>query len=500
MLEATNSEGYVDFDFINMLDSIIIDDIEEYRDELLIKAYRRALKKTEKITYQAMEGLVHNLNTMNSRAGAQVPFSSVNFGLDTTPEGRMVSEQYLRAHMEGLGHGETPIFPIAIFTVKEGINYNPEDPNYDLFKLAIKCSSKRMFPNFSFIDNSFNLPAYEEDPINGAVSYMGCRTRVVADVTTGKSLVPGRGNLSFTSINLPRLGIKNKGNIDRFFQEFDKIINLVKDQLLERFEIQCNRKKYNFPFLLTEGVWINSEEFDDKDGLYDLLKHGTLSIGFIGLAECLKALIGKHHGESEEAQELGLKIIGYLRDKCDEFSKQHGLNFTCLATPAEGLSSRFTKIDRKEYGLIDGVTDRDYYTNSSHIPVYYNTNISNKINLEAPYHALENAGHICYVEFDGDPSKNSAAFEKVIRMMKDAGVGYGAINHPLDRDPECHYNGIIDDICPGCGRTDEDGLEFERIRRITGYLVGSLDRFNNGKRAEEKDRVKHSIEDTKGNK
>ena len=444
-------------------------------DRLFEMAISKALKKTNRITYQAMEAFVHNLNTMHSRAGAQVPFSSINFGTDTSLEGRMVTENYLLAVEAGLGHAETPIFPISIFKVKEGINYNPEDVNYDLFKLACKVSAKRLFPNFSFIDAPFNIPYYKAGDYNTEVAYMGCRTRVLANkVDPDRSIVPGRGNLSFTSINLPRLGLKHgialkqreKADMDGFFAEFDELLELVKDQLLERFEIQCNKRVYNFPFLLGQGVWMDSEKLTNADRLRKVLKHGTLSIGFIGLAECLKALIGEHHGESEKAQKLGLKIIGHMREKCDEFSDRYNLNFTCLATPAEGLSGRFVNIDKAIYGKIKGITDRNYYTNSFHIPVYFNITIKKKIALEAPYHAFTNAGHISYIELDGDTSENVEAFEKVVRIMKEAGIGYGAINHPVDRDPVCGYVGIIKDVCPKCGRREGEGVSLEKITSL----------------------------------
>lgn len=435
----------------------------------------KAYKKTNRITYQAMEAFVHNLNTMHSRAGAQVPFSSINFGTDTSLEGRMVMENYLLAVDAGLGHSETPIFPISIFKVKEGINYNPEDSNYDLFKLACKVSAKRLFPNFSFIDAPFNLQYYKEGDYNTEVGYMGCRTRVLGNhVDPDKAVTPGRGNLSFTSINLPRLGLKHgiatkqreKADFEGFYQELGELVELVKDQLLERFEIQCNKKVYNFPFLLGQGVWLDSEKLKPNDRLRRVLKHGTLSIGFIGLAECLKSLIGEHHGESEKAQKLGLDIIGFIRKKCDEYSEKYNLNFTCLATPAEGLSGRFTAMDKAIYGKIKGVTDRSYYTNSFHIPVYFPITIKKKITLEAPYHALTNAGHISYIELDGDTSENLEAFEKVVRIMKEAGIGYGAVNHPVDRDPVCGYVGIIKDVCPKCGRREGEGVSLEKITSL----------------------------------
>ncbi len=439
-------------------------------------AMEKAVTKTDRITYQAMEAFIHNLNTMHSRAGAQVPFSSVNFGTDTSPEGRMVMKNYLLAVDAGLGHSETPIFPISIFKVKEGVNYNPEDPNYDLFKLSCKVSAKRLFPNFEFIDAPYNLQYYVPGRPETEVATMGCRTRVMGNVVDpDKAITPGRGNLSFTTINLPRLGIKHgivgpnankKADMEGFYAELDEKLELCKDQLLERFEIQCNKRVYNFPFLMGQGNWLDSERLKPNDKLKKVLKHGTLSVGFIGLAECLKALIGEHHGESAKAQKLGLEIIGHMRQKLDEYSAQYKLNFTCLATPAEGLSGRFTKIDKAIYGKIPGVTDRAYYTNSFHVPVYYNISIANKIKTEAPYHALTNAGHISYIELDGDVTENVEAFESIIRMMKEAGIGYGAINHPVDRDPVCGYVGVIKDVCPGCGRREGDPIPAELLKSL----------------------------------
>ena len=436
-------------------------------------AYDTALAKTDRQTYQSMEAFVHNLNTMHSRAGAQVPFSSINFGTDTSPEGRMVIKNYLLSVDAGLGKNETPIFPISIFKVKEGVNYNQGEPNYDLFKLACKVSSKRLFPNFSFLDSSFNKPFYKPGDFATEVGYMGCRTRVMGNVVDpNKAVTPGRGNLSFTSINLPRIGIKHgivsneKTDIKGFYEELGELMDMVKDQLLERFEIQCNKRMYNFPFLLEQGVWIDSEKLKPNDRLRKVLKHGTLSIGFIGLAECLKALIGEHHGESDKAQKLGLEIIGFMRKKCDEYSEKYNLNFTCLATPAEGLSGRFVAIDKVIYGKIKGITDREYYTNSFHIPVYYNISIVDKLKKEGPYHKLTNAGHISYIELDGNTSENLEAFEKVVRIMKESDIGYGAINHPVDRDPVCGYVGIIGDVCPGCGRRAGEGVPVEKINQI----------------------------------
>ena len=460
----------IEFD-MNIFENIYKDSREVKR--IFEKAYDTALAKTDRTTYQAMEAFVHNLNTMHSRAGAQVPFSSINFGTDTSPEGRMVVKNYLLSVDAGLGKGETPIFPISIFKVKEGVNYNKEDPNYDLFKLSCKVSAKRLFPNFSFIDSPFNKQYYKEGDFTTEVGYMGCRTRVLGNVVDpNKAVTPGRGNLSFTTINLPRLGIKHgiitneKTDLNGFFEELGNLMDMVKDQLLERFEIQCSKKMYNFPFLLGQGVWLDSEKLKLNDRLRKILKHGTLSIGFIGLAECLKALIGKHHGESDEAQKLGLKIIKFMREKCDEYSKQYNLNFTCLATPAEGLSGRFTGIDKAIYGRIKGVTDREYYTNSFHVPVYYNISVVDKIKKEAPYHEFTNAGHISYIELDGDTANNVEAFEQIVRIMKENNMGYAAINHPVDRDPVCGYVGVIGDVCPGCGRHSGEGVSIEKINSI----------------------------------
>lgn len=407
----------------------------------------------------------------------------------------MVIKNVLLANEAGLGNGETPIFPIQIFRVKEGVSYNKEDPNYDLFKLACRVSAKRLFPNFSFVDAPFNLQYYKEGHPETEIAYMGCRTRVIGNhYDEDRQICNRRGNLSFTSINLPRIALRAKGDLNWFYEELDRKIDLVIDQLLDRFELQAKKKVKNFPFLMGNGVWLDSEKLGPEDEIREVLKHGTLSIGWIGLAETLVALIGEHHGQSERAQNLGLEIISHMRKRMDEETEKTGLNFTLLATPAEGLSGRFVRMDKERFGEIKGITDRDYYTNSFHVPVYYNISAIDKIYKEAPYHALTNAGHISYVELDGDPVKNLDAFEKVIRAMHDAGIGYGSINHPVDRDPVCGYSGIIGDECPKCGRHEGDGgVGFDRIRRITGYLVGTLDRFNDAKRAEEKDRVKHNV-------
>ena len=439
-------------------------DIEKIQD----LAFKYATKEVKRATYQAMEAFIHNLNTMHSRAGAQIPFSSINYGTDTSVEGRLVMENVLLATESGLGNGETPIFPIQIFKMKEGVNYNEGDPNYDLFKLACRVSAKRLFPNFSFIDAPFNYQYYKDGDPDTEVAYMGCRTRVMGNVyDPSREIVGGRGNLSFTSINLPRIALRVNKQTDVFFRDLEREIRLCRDQLLERLEIQSQKRVKNYPFLMGQGIWIDSNRLGVDEEVREVLKHGTLSVGFIGLAETLKALTGKHHGESEDAQKLGLEIIGYMRKRMDDFSREYGLNFSLLATPAEGLSGRFVRLDRELFGNIEGITDREYYTNSFHVPVYYEISAFDKIKLEGPYHALTNAGHITYVELDGDPLKNLGAFEEVVRAMKDAGVGYGSINHPVDRDPVCGFTGIIENECPHCKRNaDEKESGSERKSRL----------------------------------
>lgn len=418
-------------------------------------AINTAWNETNAATYQAMEAFIHNLNTMNSRAGAQVPFSSINYGTDTSPEGRMAMRNLLLATDAGLGDGETPIFPVQIFKVKEGVNYEKDDPNYDLFRLAMKTSAKRLFSNFSFLDAPFNKKYYKPNDYNSEVAYMGCRTRVMGNVyDPTREVTCGRGNLSFTSINLPRLAIEAKGDINKFYKSLDDMIDLVIRQLLHRFKIQCAKIGKNYPFLMGQNIWLDSDNIGEYDTVSEVLRHGTLTVGFIGLAETLKALIDKHHGESAEAQKLGLAIIGHMRKRMDDEAQKTKLNFSLIATPAEGLSGRFVKIDRKIYGSIPGVTDREYYTNSFHIPVYYPISAYKKIQLEAPYHNLTNGGHISYIEMDGDPTKNLTAFEAIIRCMHDNGIGYGSVNHPVDRDPVCGYTGIINGVCPKCGRSE----------------------------------------------
>ena len=434
---------------------------------IVARARRRAHEQTERDTYQAMEGFVHNLNTMHSRAGAQTPFSSINYGTDVTPEGRMVIKNILLALDAGLGHGETCIFPIHIFKVKEGVNYNESDPNYDLFRLSCKVSAKRLFPNYVFLDSPYNLQYYKPGHPETEVATMGCRTRVMGNVyDPTREISYSRGNLSFTSINLPRLAIDSHGNETIFLRKLDEMLELVAQQLLDRFEIQAKKRVYNFPFLMGQGVWLDSDKLGPYDEVREVLKHGTLSIGFIGLAETLTSLYGKHHAEDPAIQEKGLAIVRRMREFCNAKSKEMGMNFTLLATPAEGLAGRFIRADQKRYGKIPGVTDREYYTNSFHVPVWYPINAYEKIRLEAPYHALCNAGHISYVELDGDTAKNVEAFESIVRCMHDAGIGYGSINHPVDRDPICGYVGVIGDVCPRCGRREGEAIDPERLAEL----------------------------------
>ena len=498
-LDEATIQQFLTFDYDDLVETLVKceqDKAHGVESDMLtahLALLNLAQKRIERSTYQAMQSLIHNLNTMHSRAGAQVPFTSINYGTGTSHAARLVIKELLRATEDGLGNGETPIFPVQIFKVKDGINSKTPDPNYDLFRQAIRVSAKRLFPNFSFLDAPFNLQYYREGDDNTEVAYMGCRTRVMGNVyDPKKELTKGRGNLSFTSVNLPRLGIEARGSIDKFFVLLDKKMDLVFRQLRHRFEIQKRKLVLNYPFLMGQGIWMDSQTLNADEEIERVLRHGTLSIGFIGLAETLVALTGKHHGESEKSQALGLRIVRHMRERCDERSQEEQLNYTLLATPAEGLSGRFVKMDRECYGVMENITNHEYYTNSFHIPVYYKIAAREKIDLEAPYHDLANAGHITYIELDGDPSVNLSVFEDIILYMKDAGIGYGSINHPLDRDPKCGYSGVIGTICPRCGRKESKQEPFERIRRITGYLVGTLDRFNDAKKAEVTERVSHA--------
>jgi anaerobic ribonucleoside-triphosphate reductase len=428
--------------------------------------------------YQAMEAFVYNLNTMHSRAGAQVPFSTVNVGCDTSPGGRLVTRLLLEVYERGLGRGETPVFPNIIFRVSSGINLDPGDPNHDLFKLACRVCARRMNPTFSFMDSSFNRGYGNE------VAYMGCRTRVMAN-RRGQETSDGRGNLSFTTINLPRLAIMAGGNTDRFFRLLDARLELVSRQLLNRFEIQSRLKVRDMPFLMGQKIYIDSYGLDANDEIDPAIVNGTLSVGFIGLAETLIALCGAHHGENEEAEQLGREIVSHMRQRIDAFAEENNLNFTLLATPAEGLSGRFVAMDRERFGTIRNVTDREYYTNSFHLPVSHPATISRKLAVEGPYHGLTNAGHISYVELASPPIENGEAVESIVKAMADADMGYGGINFPIDECRACGHAGVIDGSCPSCGSGD-----ISRIRRITGYLA-PLDRFNDAKRSELAERVSH---------
>ena len=427
------------------------------------KIYRQACADVEEETHQAMEALIHNFNTLHSRAGAQVPFSSINYGMDTSPEGRLVIREVLNAIDAGLGNGETPIFPISVFQLKSGVNYNVSDPNYDLFRQACKVSAKRLFPNFVNIDAPYNLQYYKPGDYNSCVATMGCRTRVMSNVN-GREESGSRGNFAFVTINLPKLALEAKGDLDEFFNLYDKYITLCHDYLLFRLKTIEEKHVYNFPFLMGQGVWMDSEKLKPTDKIKDVLKHASYSIGFCGLAECLVALIGKHHGQSVEAQELGLKIVKHLRERTDDYTKRERRNWTTFGTPAESTAGQFQRANRKVYGNIKGVTDRPYMTNSSHVPVYFPICAGDKIRIEAPYHAICNAGHIAYIEMDGDPTKNLSAFEALVRAMHDADMGYFSINHPVDRDPVCGYTGIIANECPHCHRKEVETGTFHIAR------------------------------------
>ncbi|MED1013467.1 anaerobic ribonucleoside triphosphate reductase [Bacillus mycoides] len=445
-----------------------------------------AWKETENDTYQACEAFIHNSNSMHSRGGGQVAFISINYGTDTSKEGRLLIRQLLRATQAGLGKGETPIFPIQIFKLKKGVNFDERDPNYDLFELALETTARRLFPNFSFLDAPFNAVHYDGRP-ESEVCYMGCRTRVMSNIH-GEETAIGRGNISFTSINLVKLALISESK-EVFFESLNHYINLGIHQLLERYAYQCTKKARDFQFLYSQGIWRSGEKLQPGDSVAEILKQGTLSIGFIGLAECLVALTGKHHGEDEHSWKLGNEIVTFMRKKMDQATEDHRLNFSLIATPAEGLSGKFIKKDRAKFGIITDVTNHNYYTNSFHIPVYYPIQAIDKIRLEGPFHALCNGGHITYIELDGAAIHNQKALKQIVQAMAQYGVGYGSINHPVDRCKCCGYNGVIEDGCPSCGNEEEHHIE--RIRRITGYLVGDMSKWNKAKRSEEADRVKH---------
>ncbi|MHB8919204.1 MAG: anaerobic ribonucleoside-triphosphate reductase [Desulfocucumaceae bacterium] len=430
-------------------------------------------------TYQAMEALIYNLNSMHSRAGAQVPFSSLNIGTETSEAGRRVVRNLLKAYEAGLGNGENPIFPNIIFRVKKGINFNPEDPNHDLLQLAIRVAAKRLNPTFSFMDSTFNSEYGEQ------VSYMGCRTRVMAN-RRGPVVTDGRGNLSFTTINLPRAAIKAERDMEKFFHNLSGVLDLAIRQLYHRYTVQARLKVKDMPFVMGQGLYIGSEDLKPDDPIEPVIVNGTLSVGFIGLAEALVALTGEHHGQNEESAELAHQIVAFMRRKIDEACDEYNLNYTLLATPAEGLSGRFVRLDLKEYGKIPGVTNKEYYTNSFHVPVDYSISSFDKIRIEGPFHKYCNAGHISYVEMSAPPINNLKAVEAIIRHMAASDMGYAAVNFPVDFCTGCNHLGVInEDNCPSCGSP-----KIRRVRRITGYL-STVDRFNDSKVSELKDRTPH---------
>ena len=444
--------------------------LSDVPSKLFEKMYQRALVKTDKETFQAMEALIYNFNTMHSRAGAQTPFSSINYGTDTSEEGRMIVKNVLLATQKGLGRFETPIFPVQIFKIKESVNLNPNSKNYDLFKLAIKTSAKRLFPNFTFCDSPYNAQYYKEGHPETEIAVMGCRTRVIGNVYDPEhQQVTGRGNFSFNTLNLPRLGILAKGDLKKFFNDFDNLIDDAIQQLKDRFEYIGNKHVYNFPFLMGQGIYLDSDKYNMNDKIKEILKQSSISLGFCGLSECLVALTGKHHGESEESQELGLKIIQHLRDRMDEESEKTGLSWSCFATPAESTAGTFLRKDKAIFGVIKGVTDKDYYTNSFHVPVYYKTSISHKIDIESPYHEICNAGSISYIELDGDPNKNLDALESIVRYAAKKNLQYFSINTQNDQCPICGYIGVIGDECPKCGFSEKDGVSIEHLKECGCY-------------------------------
>ena len=457
---------------------------------------QHAVNKTVNRVHQAMEAFIHNMNTIHSRGGNQVVFSSINYGTDTSAEGRCIIRELLKSTYEGVGNGETAIFPIQIWKKKRGVNYLREDRNYDLYQLACKVTARRFFPNFLNLDATFNQnsnwKADNPERYLWEVATMGCRTRVFENRFGPKTSV-ARGNLSFTTINIVKLAIEcmeiagKEERINAFFAKLDHILEVTAKQLDDRFQFQKTAFAKQFPLLMTK-LWIDCDKLQPTDTIESVLNQGTLGIGFIGLAECLKALVGKHHGESEEAQALGLKIITYMRDRVNDFSERYQHNYSLLATPAEGLSGRFTKFDRKRFGVIDGITDRDYYTNSNHVPVYYKCSALHKAQIEAPYHDLTRGGHIFYVEIDGDATHNPDVISGVVDMMDKYNMGYGSVNHNRNRCMDCGYENAEAEMecCPKCG-----SRHIDRLQRITGYLVGTTDRWNQGKLAELNDRVTH---------
>ena len=476
------------------IDDYLQKDLEGLEGDARLEQH--AINKTVNRVHQAMEAFIHNMNTIHSRGGNQVVFSSINYGTDTSAEGRCIMREILESTYEGVGNGETAIFPIQIWKKKRGVNYLPEDRNYDLYQLACKVTARRFFPNFLNLDATFNQNEkwHADDPerYKWEIATMGCRTRVFEDRWGEKTSI-ARGNLSFSTFNIVKLAIEcmgiedKKQRIDMFFAKLDNILQITAKQLDERFQFQKTAMAKQFP-LLMKYLWIGAEKLKPEESIESVINHGTLGIGFIGLAECLVALIGHHHGESEEAQELGLKIVTYMRDRANGFSEEYHHNYSVLATPAEGLSGKFTKKDRKEFGIIPGVTDRDYYTNSNHVPVYYKCTALKKAQIEAPYHNLTRGGHIFYVEIDGDATHNPSVISSVVDMMDKYDMGYGSVNHNRNRCLDCGYENADAnlEVCPKCG-----GHHIDKLQRITGYLVGTTDRWNSGKLAELHDRVTH---------
>lgn len=449
----------------------------------LDKAFAAFLRKhpaSDEEVFQAMEGLIYNLNSMHSRAGAQVPFSSINLGTDTSKEGRQVICALLDAYYKGLGYGEQPIFPNIVFRLKKGVNFDPGDPNYDLYQKALKVSARRMFPTYSFMDSSFNSEFGDE------ASYMGCRTRVLSN-RHGPSISSKRGNIAFTTINLPRIALQSNG-LDEFFTNLELMMDLVAKQLVHRYDVLSKLISADVPFLMGQKLYLDSDKLSLGDSIEPVMRHGTLSIGFVGLAEALKMLTGTHHGESFEAQELGLSIVAKMRELVDGFSDSYDKNFSLMATPAEQVAGRTLKCDKDIFGEVEGVTDRDYYSNSFHVPVWHESSLFEKVKIEGPYHKYTNGGHISYVELPSSPEHNLEAVDKIIRQMADSDMGYGAINFPIDECISCHFQSVIhEDECPECGSS-----EIRRIRRITGYF-STVDRFNDSKRAELNDRKVHQV-------
>lgn len=494
------------FGFSETFDMATVD-VEEYligevaRTATMLDIVKQnAINNTVERVHQAMEAFIHNMNTIHSRGGNQVVFSSVNYGTDTSPEGRCVIREMLLSTEEGVGDGETAIFPIQVWKKKRGVNYLKEDRNYDLYELACRVTSKRFFPTFVNLDASFNENDLwkAEDPKRYLyeIATMGCRTRVFDNIFGEKTAI-GRGNISFTSINLVKIALEASKRFGQnspeamtyFYSELDKYLDISATQLMDRFEFQASAKAKQFPLLMS-SLWKDGETLKPEDQVREALKHGSLSIGFIGLAECLIALTGKHHGESDTSQQLGLEIISKMRAKCDEYIKQYQMNFSLLSTPAEGLSGRFVKKDRVDFGPVERVTDKDYYTNSSHVPVSHHCSASHKAKIEGPYHALTNAGHIFYTELDGDATHNPEAIKSIVDLMDKNNIGYGAINHVRSRCLDCGFENADKDLkfCPKC-----QGSNVDVLQRITGYLVGTTDRWNKGKLSEMRDRVSHTL-------